>query len=81
MDKAQISAAVVKAITTVAPDIGPEEIEPGTDLRAELDLDSMDFLNIVVALHEALQVEIPEADYPQLTSLGAFTDYLSGKLG
>lgn len=80
MDKARISDAVVKAITTVAPDIAPEEIEPDTDLRAELDLDSMDFLNIVVALHEALQVDIPEADYPRLTSLGAFTDYLAGKL-
>jgi acyl carrier protein len=81
MDKATISEAVVKAITTVAPDISPAEVEPDTDLRAELDLDSMDFLNIVVALHEALQVDIPEADYPQLTTLSAFTDYLAGKLG
>ena len=81
MDKSRISDEIVKAITTVAPDINPDEIEPDTDLRAELDLDSMDFLNIVVALHEALQVEIPEADYPQLTNLGALTDYLAGKLG
>ncbi|MBI3993734.1 MAG: acyl carrier protein [Candidatus Lambdaproteobacteria bacterium] len=81
MDKAEIRAAVVKVITAIAPDISVDELIPEIDLRADLDIDSMDFLNIIVGLHEKLQVDIPEADYPRLTTLAAFIDYLSDKLG
>ncbi len=80
MDKAEIRNAVVKVVTTVAPDVGAEELTPDVDLRVDLGIDSMDFLNIVVGLHDRLHVNIPEVDYPRLTTLTAFTDYLSERL-
>ena len=50
-------------------------------LRDQLDIDSYDFLNVVVALHERLGVEIPEADYQKLLTLNGEVDYLAGKSG
>jgi acyl carrier protein len=44
--------------------------------RDQLDIDSMDFLNFVIAVHEALHVEIPEADYPKLITLNGCVAYL-----
>ena len=46
------------------------------DLREEIDIDSMDFLNFVIALHETLHLEIPEADYPKLASLNGCLQYV-----
>ena len=54
-------------LATLAPDVS---------FRDQLDLDSMDHLNFVIALHAALQVEIPEADYPKLATLDACVNYL-----
>lgn len=48
-------------------------------LREQLDLDSMDALNFVVALHGALGVEIPETDYPKLVTLDACVEYLAAR--
>ena len=50
------------------------------DLRDELELDSMDFLHVVRALHEELKVDIPEVDYGKLETLDAFATYLEAKL-
>ncbi|MBR0670466.1 acyl carrier protein [Roseomonas soli] len=45
-------------------------------LREALDLDSMDFLNLVAALHERTGRPIPEADYPKLFTLDGIASYL-----
>ena len=68
---------VIRALTEVAPDIDPSAIDPYTDLSEQLDIDSMDFLNIVVAIHEETGVEIPERDYPKLSTLSDAVDYLA----
>jgi acyl carrier protein len=47
--------------------------------RDQLDIDSMDFLNFVIAVHEALHVEIPEADYPKLATLNGCVEYLAAR--
>ena len=52
---------------------------PTCGLRDQLDIDSMDFLNFVIALHEELHVDIPEADYPRLQTLDDFVDYLTAR--
>jgi acyl carrier protein len=44
-----------------------------------MDLDSMDFLNFVIALHEASGVDVPEKDYPQLASLNGCIEYLAAR--
>jgi acyl carrier protein len=72
---------IVDALTRIAPEIDPESIESGAAFRDQLDLDSMDFLNFVLALHDRLGVEIPEVDYPRLATLDSAVAYLAGKSG
>jgi acyl carrier protein len=67
-------------IKAVAPDLADETIPADADLRETLDLDSMDVLNWVAALHRRLGVDIPELDYPRLGNLDAAADYLVPRL-
>ncbi|MGE5246125.1 MAG: acyl carrier protein [Betaproteobacteria bacterium] len=76
----EIRSVVLEALTRIAPEVEPASIEAGTMLREQLDLDSMDFLNFVVALHERLGVDIPEADYARLYTLDGAVAYLASKL-
>lgn len=69
MTRDQMRAAVLGILGEIAPEADPAAIQPDVALRDQLDLDSMDFLNFVVALHERLGVEIPEADYPKFATL------------
>ena len=55
----------------------PTRSTPTTRLREQLDLDSMDFLNVIAALNERTGVDVPEADYPQLATIGSAADYLA----
>jgi acyl carrier protein len=61
--------AVLECLREIAPDRDPAAIDPDRDLREELDLDSMDFLRFVQALHRTLGIEVPEADYRSLRTL------------
>jgi acyl carrier protein len=61
----------------IAPETDPETLAEGEDMREALDLDSMDFMNFVVALHEHTGIDIPEADYPKLRTLSGAVAYLS----
>jgi acyl carrier protein len=63
-----------------APDLAEETIPPDADLRETLDLDSMDLVNWIAALHRRLGVDIPELDYPKLRTLDATADYLAARL-
>lgn len=69
-------AALHDAIVSVAPDTDPQTLDPSEDLWYALDLDSMDQLNVMIAIGRRLQVEIPEADYPRLESLQQLVDYV-----
>jgi acyl carrier protein len=80
MIKDDIRRIVIEEIANVAPDTEPGTIDPESDIREALDLDSMDVLNIIIALHTRLRVDIPEADYPLLLTIGGATDYLAAKL-
>jgi len=80
MTRDEIRTAVFDALTSVAPEIDPVRLQPGTAFRQEFDLDSMDFLNFVIALHGRLGVNVPEADYNQLATLDGAIDYLASRL-
>lgn len=80
MRETEIRQAIFDALHQVAPEADPQQIRPDEDLREALDIDSFDFLNVLIGLHERLGVEIPEADYGQLTTLSAVVQYLSRKL-
>ena len=80
MDRAQIRAAVFATLKQIAPEVASEAIAGDRPLRYQVDLDSMDWLNVILGLHEALGVEIPEADYGKLVTLDGLVDYLGAKL-
>ena len=64
---------------TFPPEFEGEEIEPGSAFRDQFEIDSMDFLNFVIAMHEATGVDIPEADYPDLETLEGCVVYFQKK--
>jgi len=77
---AEIRDAVVRILATIAPEARGQTLAPSVNLRDQLDLDSMDVLNFVVALHKELGVEIPETDYAKLITLDAIVTYLAARL-
>jgi acyl carrier protein len=81
MTRDEIRAAVVRALRRVAPEADAGTLDPDADLREALDIDSMDFLSFVTAVHASLDVDIPERDYPKVRTLAACVDYIAAKLG
>lgn len=77
----ELRQTVLEALGRIAPEADTSAVPPDADLREALDLDSMDFLNFVIALHEATGADIPEKDYPQLASLNGCIEYLTARLG
>jgi acyl carrier protein len=80
MSPQEIKAALLEELGKIAPEWELESIPPEADLREELDLDSVDFLNWMAALHRRVGVAIPELDYPKLRTLDEAVSYLSTKL-
>ena len=79
MTREDVIKTVVDIITEIAPDEDLSNIEAAKSLREQLDLDSMDFLDIVMELRRQYGIEVPEQDYPQLASLDSCADYLLPK--
>jgi acyl carrier protein len=75
-----IRRVVLEELSNIAPETDPAGIDPAADLREALDIDSMDFLNFITALHKRLGVPIPEADYPKLFTIDDAAGYLTLKL-
>jgi acyl carrier protein len=81
MNEDEIRAAVIAELGNIAPETDAATIDPEADLREELDIDSLDFLNFITALHKKLGVNIPESDYPKLLTINGAIGYLAAKLG
>ncbi|NBD38053.1 MAG: acyl carrier protein [Verrucomicrobia bacterium] len=79
MTKEECKQVVLDIIAEIAPDEDLAEVNPGVRLRDQLDLDSMDFLDIVMELRKQHGIEVPEEDYQQLASLESCADYLTPK--
>lgn len=79
MEIAQIEAIVIEELQNIAPEIEPAELDRDEDLREELDIDSMDFMILVVALGKRLKIKIPDQDHHLLTSLNNLIGYLKEK--
>jgi acyl carrier protein len=77
MDAQEIRKVVLVELKRIAPEL--EDVAPAKPLRDQVDLDSMDWLNFLVALNERLKIEIPEADYRKLGTLDQVVAYLSAK--
>ena len=81
MSGTDIRAVLQEELGNIAPEIDLQIVDPSADLREALDIDSMDFLNFVTAIHHRLGVDIPELDYPKLATLDGAVSYLKTKLG
>lgn len=79
MNANELRAVIVEEMGNVAPDVDAAVVADDGDLREALDLDSMDIFNIVAALSQRFQIDIPDADVPQLTTLGNLVAYLAGR--
>jgi acyl carrier protein len=75
----EVRSAVLRALSEVAPEADAAALRPDVDLREQLDIDSMDFLNFVIGIHERTGVDIPEADYGSLRTLDDLVDYLGAR--
>ena len=79
MTKDDCKKLVIDIISDIAPDEDVTAIKPEIKLRDQLQLDSMDFLDIVMELRKRHGIEVPEADYPHLASLESCAEYLTPK--
>ena len=80
MNDLDIRKVVQAELNNIAPEIDLATIDPAGDLREALDIDSIDFLNFITAIHHRLGVEIPELDYPKLVTIDGAVAYIAAKL-
>ena len=80
MNREEIIALILQLIHESAPDLDLSDLDPELPLRDQLDLDSVDFLNIVMELQMRYGIEIPEDDFIELTTLDRCVSYLSPRL-
>ncbi len=77
MTEGESREVIARVLRRIAPEADLDSVPPGVDLRRELDLDSMDFLEFVAGLTKATGVDIPERDYPKVATLDGCTSYLA----
>jgi acyl carrier protein len=76
----EIKNVILEIIQDIDDEADFTSLKPSEALRDQLDLDSMDFLDIVMELRKRYQIQIPEADYPQLATLDSCVNYLMPRL-
>lgn len=79
-DRSTMLQTVVTLLRAIAPEVEADTLVPERPLRQQVDLDSMDWLNFLVSLHERFGVNIPESDYARLVSLDAVVNYLASRI-
>ena len=76
MNTEEIRTKILRLLTDIAPEADPAELQSDVSFRDQLDIDSMDLLNFLIAVHREFNVEIPERDYDKLTTLDACVRYV-----
>lgn len=79
MTDAELKKLILELICEIAPEADPAAARDQDDLRETFDLDSMDFANLVIAIHKRTNIDIPEADYNKLFTLKNAAAYLGAK--
>ncbi|MGW9587822.1 acyl carrier protein [Microbacterium sp. NPDC055455] len=77
MNEQDARAAVLAALGEVAPDVDLAELDTASRLRQDLELDSLDFLQLLEVLAESTGVDTPEEDYRGLTTVQQIVDYVT----
>ena len=71
-----LAELILETLTDIAPDVDANTLEADVAFRDQFEIDSVDFLNFVIALEKKLERRIPEADFPKLSSLNGCIEYL-----
>lgn len=79
MTDSEARDVLLGALAEIAPETAGIPLEGDVDLAEQLDIDSMDFLNLVTAVSESTGIDIPERDYPRLRTLDEAVAYLIGE--
>ena len=80
MSPAEIRDVIIDILSDIAPDEDLSDLKDEVDFRDQLELDSMDFLDIVMELRKRYSVNVPEEDYPHLGSMASTVTYLTPKM-
>jgi acyl carrier protein len=80
MSDVDIRTVLQEELNNIAPEVDMAGVDPKADLREAIDIDSMDFLNFITAVHHRLGIDIPEIDYPKLVTLDGALAYIEAKL-
>jgi len=80
MTREEVKSSIVEIINDILPDGDCSKVDPALKLRDQLELDSMDFLDIVMELRKKYGIEVPEEDYPKLATLDSCVEYLEPKM-
>ncbi len=81
MTDVDIRKVLQEELNNIAPEIDMAGVDPAADLREAMDIDSMDFLNFITAVHHRLGIDIPEIDYPKMITLDKAMAYVRAKMG
>ena len=81
MSAEDVLAVIREELARIAPEIEFDALDPATDIREQADLDSMDYLNLITALHARFGIEIPDADAQKLATLDGAVAYVQAKRG
>ena len=80
MSDIDIRNVVEEELNNIAPEVDLVSVDPAADLREAIDIDSMDFLAFITAIHRRLGVDIPEIDYPKLVTIDGAVAYITAHL-
>lgn len=80
MDREALARRVLELVTEIAPDVDAASVLPGVRFRDQFDFDSMDTLNLAIALHREYGIDVPEAEYSRLASVDQCVAYLASRV-
>ncbi len=80
MNSEQIRQVILDILERIAPDEDLSDLDDAKPFREQMELDSMDFLDIVMELRKMYRIQIPEEDYPNLNTMAGTVEYLLPKL-
>lgn len=80
MTEDEIRNTIYAVLRGIAPEIDPAKLDPATSLREQVDLDSMDLLNVIAGFEQKFGVRIPEADYDALVTLDGCVAWLRDRI-
>ena len=76
----EIKNAIVEILEDIAPDEDLSNLQDDVAFRDQMELDSMDFLDIVMELRKRYRIQVPEEDYEKLASMSSTVDYLAPRM-